>query len=173
MVKQVLIFAFIMSSLTMSADTFAGIRWIDVGVNGLTCSLCTRSVEMSIRRVDFVDTVMMSLETTEGRIYVKPNVPVNLEEISKAVVNAGFSVRFITIKLGLDDVEVNDDGSFAWQSQLFKWIDYQGRSGKNEVVLQLIDDGFLPKKEASKFKKAFDFESLPGKGKVLHVIQKG
>ena len=98
-VKQVLIFAFIMSSLAISVDTFAGIKWIDVGVNGLTCSLCTRSVEMSIRRLDFVDTVMMSLETTEGRIYVKPDVPVNVEQIAKAVVNAGFSVRFIATQL--------------------------------------------------------------------------
>src|SRR5688572_4382435 len=107
--------------------SFAGVKWADIGVNGLTCSICSRSVEMSLMRLDFVDRIAMSLETTEGRIFFKPDGPIDLNEIAKAVVNAGFSVRFIKLQMSFDDIPLNDDGSFIFRGQAFKWIDFQNK----------------------------------------------
>ena len=87
--------------LICSKESKAGIQWVEVGVNGLTCSMCTRSVEMSIRKLEFVDSVVMDLETTEGRIFLRPNVPFNLGQIAKAIVKAGFSVQFVKIRLDM------------------------------------------------------------------------
>lgn len=107
--------------LSAVGSSRAGLKWADIGVNGLTCPMCTRSVEMSLMRLDFVDSVVMSLETTDGRIFFKKNMPINLNQVAKAVVNAGFSVRFVKLQMSFDDIPLNNDGSFVFQGQTFKW----------------------------------------------------
>lgn len=169
--RYLLIFALL--TLCSSQNLLAGISWVDIGVNGLTCSMCTRSVEMSIRRLDFVDTVVMSLEKAEGRIYFESNLPVNFDQLAKAIVNAGFSVRFIKVQFNFDDIQIGTDGSFSYQGQVFKWIDFKTKPEKATVVLKLIDEGFLPKKESIRFKKKVSSSKAPATEKILHVIQEG
>jgi len=162
---------FMMVFLAASQHSIAGIKWVDVGVNGLTCSMCTRSVEMSLRKLDFVDSVVMSLETTEGRIFLEQNVPVNFEQIAKAVVNAGFSVRFMKLGLSFEDVSVGINGLFELRGQSFQWIRFNKERNQGTIVLKLIDEGFLPKKEAVKFKEVIEIKNSNQTAKPLHVIK--
>src|SRR5260221_11753478 len=99
----------------LSTQSFAGIKWVELGVNGLTCSLCTGSVERSIKRLDFVESVSMSLENTEGRVYFKKDAIIDLKKVAKAVKDAGFSVRFLRVEFNFDDVKVGADGVFMYQ----------------------------------------------------------
>jgi copper chaperone CopZ len=162
-------FCFTVVLIALSSTAWSGIKWIDVGVNGLTCSMCSRSVEMSLRRLDFVDSVAMSLEKTEGRIYFESNALINLQQIAKAIVNAGFSVRFVRIEFTFDDIPLNNDGSFVFQGQTFEWLDFKNKT--REASLKLVDDNFLPKKEVAEWKKKLT-TSDSGK-KTLHVIKEG
>lgn len=135
--------------------SFGGLKWIDVGVNGLTCSVCTRSVDRSISRLEFVDSVTMSLENTEGRIYVKNIENINLKRITKAIVDAGFSVRFVRLQFDFSDIPIDKDGFFSFKEQHYQWIQFKSNSSLNNVALTLIDEGFLPKKESNQWKKKY------------------
>jgi len=159
--------------LTAAATTTSvgGIRWADVGVNGLTCSMCSRSVEMSMRRLDFVDSVVMSLESTEARIYFKTDARIDLNQVARAVVNAGFSVRFLRLEMSFDDIAVNKDGSFVFQGQTYQWMDFEDNPA-SQVTLKLVDENFLPKKESAKWKKKIG-ASKPRDQQILHVVQLG
>jgi hypothetical protein len=126
---------------------------------------------MSIRRLDFVDNVVMILESTEGRIFFKPDAPIDLNEIAKAVVNAGFSVRFLKLQMSFDDIPLNSDGSFVFQHQRFKWIDCPANVN-GSVALQLVEENFLPKKESAPWKEKLA-TSKSGDQKILHVVQQG
>src|ERR1700722_452721 len=66
-----------------------------LGVDGLTCSACTRSVELSIRKLDFVKDVQMNLDNTVGQITFIPGKQISMNKIAKAVTDAGFSVRYL------------------------------------------------------------------------------
>jgi copper chaperone CopZ len=155
--------------LSLPLYSLAGFKWIEIGIDGMTCSMCTRSVEMSVRQLDFVDSVVMSLEETKGRIYLKSGSPTDLKKIAKAVVDAGFSVRFVQIEFNFDDVAVSADGSFTYQGQPFVWMEYKSGSVKGEVALKIVDDGFLPRKESALWKKKITPSG--GGQKVYHVIQ--
>jgi copper chaperone CopZ len=74
---------------------------VEIGVDGLTCSMCTRSTELSIRKLDFVDSVKMDLTNTNGVITFKKGMPVSVEKIAQAVKNAGFSVRYLKADFSL------------------------------------------------------------------------
>lgn len=165
--KTILKHVLLILAFSLPLSVLAGIKWVDIGVNGLTCSMCTRSVEMSVRRLSFVDSVVMSLEKTEGRVYVKQGDPINLKAIAKAVVDAGFSVRFLRVEFVFNDIEVNQDGSFLYQGQQYIWLDYKNGSAKGDVSLKLVDDYFLPHKESSVWKKRIGDLSQ----KAFHVVQ--
>src|SRR5579859_7062370 len=165
------LFVSLLATSCLPATSFGGIKWIDVGVNGLTCSMCSRSVEMSVRRLDFVDSVSMSLEKTEGRIYFKPGALVNLKKITEAVVDAGFSVRFLRLEFNFTGVPISPDGSFIFQGQSYQWLEFKEGSVSGDVALKLVDEGFLPRKESSLWKKKLGPITGAVRQKVLHVVR--
>lgn len=75
---------------------------VRIGVDGLTCSQCTRSVEMQLRRLDVVKDVRMNLEHTNGIVRLDSTKNTDLSRLAKAVKNAGFSVRYIRVPVMLD-----------------------------------------------------------------------
>ena len=164
-IKPLIIFI----ALATCVTAFSGVKWVDIGVNGLTCSLCTRSVEMRLMRLGFIDSVSMSLEKTEGRVYFRSNEPIFLNEIAKAVVDAGFSIRFVRLEFNFDDVNVEADGSFTFQGKNFLWLDYPGLA-KGNVSLKLVDEAFLPRKESSSWKKKIESTKTSGQ-RVYHVVK--
>lgn len=128
-------------------SSYAGLRWVDVGVSGLTCSVCSRSVEMQIGKLDFVDSVYTDLQRAESRVYLRDGSAIDMRKIAKAVVDAGFSVQFLKVDLNFEDISIDADGSFDIQGQSFQLI-----GDKDELhsdrVLKLVDRHFLPRKEA-------------------------
>ena len=74
---------------------------IALGVDGLTCPMCSRGVEKSLLKLTFIEKVEMDLEKTEATIYVKKNVAVSLNDIVKKVCDAGFSTRFLKIQMNM------------------------------------------------------------------------
>jgi copper chaperone CopZ len=141
---------------------------VQIGVNGLTCSACTRSVEMSLRRLDFVDSVQMSLENTEGIVTSKVGTQVDFNRLAKAVVDAGFSVRFLRVTVDLENIPINADGCFMIGENSFQWISYESNQSKPSV-LRFVDASFLPGKESNRWKKKFKTNTcFPGKP-LFHV----
>jgi copper chaperone CopZ len=144
----------------------ASIQFISIGVNGLTCSMCTRSVEMSIRKLDFVDSVVMDLVSTEGKIFIAAGTTPDFRAIAKAVTDAGFSVRFMRISgdfKALHDFEIFADSvqkCFFIKDILFSWI---GNKVENAKELVLIGDEFMPRKEALAYRKKMNSECPFGK----------
>ena len=126
------------------------ITQIKVGVNGLTCSACTRSVEMSLLRLDFVDSVQMCLENTEGLIFTGKST-MDFNQIAKAVTNAGFSVRFLQAKFSFTNTGMDDNGCFKIDGNNFQWIGFQ--KSNTPLTLTFIDSSFLPGNQYSKWKK--------------------
>ena len=75
----------------------------------ITCSQCSRTVEISIRKLDFVADVQMNLEHTEGKIILKNGKKADMEKIAQAVTDAGFSLRYLKADLTIDN-SINTSG---------------------------------------------------------------
>ncbi len=68
-----------------------------VGINGLTCSQCSKSVFMAFKKLDFVKTIDMGLEETVAQLDFYADKPIHLEALKTAIENAGFSLRNIIL----------------------------------------------------------------------------
>jgi hypothetical protein len=98
---------------------------------------------------------------------LKQGTPIDLKKIATAVTDAGFSVRFVRVAFAFDDIIVATDGSFTYQGQGYAWLDFKSPA-KNNATLQLVDEGFLPRKESSQWKKKLP-KASDGK-KTFHVV---
>jgi copper chaperone CopZ len=74
----------------LSSHTWA--QNIQISISGLTCSQCSRSVEMQLKKVKSVSSIEMDLKNTEAKVALKKGVNIDYKEIAQAVYNAGFSI---------------------------------------------------------------------------------
>lgn len=140
-------FALLLNSGSLSAQ----FSKVEIGVDGLTCSMCTRSTEMSIRKLDFVDSVKMNLANTNGIITFKKGMQVSVEKIAKAVKDAGFSVRYLKAEFQLTSQKVSNGSCFTYNNEQYKFIGNENNTFTGEKTMTFIGKEFMPPKEHKKW----------------------
>jgi len=119
-----------------------------IGVNGLTCSQCSRSVEVELRKLDFIRNVSMDLEHTQGTILFKDKAKVNIAAIAKAVKNAGFSVRFLKAELDVT-LAAPENQCLKYRGDTYFLLKPLGN--KETATLQFIGKEYMPGKELKRY----------------------
>ena len=144
----------------------------EIGVNGLTCSQCSRSVEFSIKKLDFVKEVQMDLEHTQGKIIFKPGMKVYVEKIARAVEEAGFSVRYLTVDFIFENVTIQDGYCFLFENRLYQFVKTETKKLKGMTQLKFIGKNFLPKKEYKVWEPELKPTCSETKERVFYVTLK-
>ncbi len=140
-----------------------------IGVNGLTCSQCSRTVEMSIRKLDFVSDVQMNLEHTEGKIILKKDKKADMDKVAQAVVNAGFSVRYLQADLAVDNSIATGGQCFNYKGDQYVFIQTPKDPLRGVVRLKFLGKKYLPKNEFKKVEPLMDSKCGAATGRVYHV----
>jgi len=108
---------------------------------------------MSIRKLDFVKDVEMNLDNTEGKIIFKEGANVDMEKLAKAVINAGFSVRYLNATFKSDgSVKVSDNYCFAYGGNSYQFVKVAPANLQSETVFKFLGKEFLDSKEYKKWK---------------------
>jgi cation transport ATPase len=122
-------------------------RELELGIDGLTCSMCSRSTEMSVRKLDFISDVIMDLEHTTARVILKDSAKVSYESIGKAVRDAGFSVRHLSLMLNPDRPELKPGDCVSQDQKTYKYIGEHTLESDRGVKLRIVARGLMPAKE--------------------------
>lgn len=118
MIKRLLFtFSIFLVAITTTQAQF---QKAEIKIYGLTCSLCSRSVEMALKKVDFIESIDTDLETTLSTITFKDGATVYPEELAKAVDKSGFSVGYIIMTYTFDK-EVS--GCYMGRDEAISFID--------------------------------------------------
>jgi copper chaperone CopZ len=140
-----------------------------LGVNGLTCSQCSRSVEMQIRKLEFVADVQMSLERTEGKIILKKNRKPDIDKIAQAVFDAGFSVRYLQADFNIDHSVIQTGTCLRYLGDQYVFTKAPKQPLTGTVKLKFIGKKFLPKNEYKKMEPYMENKCGEAEGKVYHI----
>lgn len=131
--------------------------------SGLTCSLCSRSVEMALQKLDFVKSVSMDLETAQAEIQFKEGAKVVIRELPDAVKKAGFSVAELKITGMFEESISMHDACFIYQNQFFQLVENQDVFQSGQLItLTLIGEEYMTR---SVYRKHKDKLPLPCKDK--------
>jgi copper chaperone CopZ len=155
--------------LILSVKMGAQFSWVQIGVDGLTCSQCSKSVEMSIRKLDFVQNVDMNLEHTEGKITFKPGAKVNVEKIAKAVVDAGFSVRYLHAGFIFENIAMTNGFCFPFEGKQYQFVKAESKNLNGEATIKFVGKKFQSNKEYKHWKADLTPVCDKSKGEILYV----
>ena len=83
---------FLFVALAFSMATSAQVTKVSLQASGLTCSMCSNSINKALKTLDFVDKIDTDIKTYTFEISFKVNSNVDFDKIKKKVENAGFTV---------------------------------------------------------------------------------
>lgn len=142
MPKKLNILIILMSFIYSQANAMK----VVISINGLTCSLCSKTVEISLKKIDYVNNVKMRLDSAIAVIDIDTTSNINLSLLPKAVKDAGFAVASVIVDF--KGVMMPKDGCWFWKSNKLYVID---KTEGNEQMT-LLGKGFSSKKETKKLK---------------------
>jgi copper chaperone CopZ len=138
----------------------------ELQVNGLTCSLCSKATEKSLRTLDFIGDIKVDLNRNIFLLSFKKDAPVNLDQISKTVENAGFFVNNLKATFNFDTVKVLNN-CFSYTGSTYHLINAGNKALSGPIAFTIVDKGFAP---ASVYKKYNSVTSDNKSAKVYKVI---
>jgi copper chaperone CopZ len=86
-------------AVAVPARASAQIDEVRIVVNGLTCNLCAAGLERSLRKLDVVSKVRVSLDEETALVTLKPGARFDADRFRAAVTDAGQDTRQVELRL--------------------------------------------------------------------------
>lgn len=166
-----LVLVFILISLSHIAS--AQFRSATIGIDGLTCSMCSNSVEKLIRQLNFVEDVKMDLNNTTAQVFFRNGRKVDIHALAQKVFDSGFSVRTLQANFNVGEkVIVKEGAGFEYEGDQYILVKPSEKEIRGEITITFIGKKFLSKKEFDHWKDvvASHKGSAKGKSKVYHIV---
>ncbi|WP_295716870.1 heavy metal-associated domain-containing protein [Mucilaginibacter sp.] len=139
----------------------------ELQVSGLTCALCAKTTEKSLRALPFVSEIKTDLIRNTYLITFKNDVPVNFEHISKKVQDSGFSVNSLKATYNFDNTKVADN-YFSYGGDTYRLLNPADKSINGTVNVTVVDFGFAPKSVSKKYLGQVT-DKAPASGRIYHL----
>lgn len=116
----------------------------DLQVSGLTCSMCSNATERSLKKLDFISDIKTDLNHNLFVITFKKGAAINLDQISKQVQAAGFSVNSLKATFDFDNVAVSNNFHFNYNGSVYHFLNVPEKTLNGLVAVTLLDKNFVP-----------------------------
>ncbi len=111
----------------------------------------------------------MNLENTEGKILFKDNADIDIEKVAEAVIDAGFSVRYLTADLVFNQITVTNGYCFSNGKYNLQFVNIPEKKLEGQTTLRFIGPKFQPKNEYSRMKSVLR-NSCAGKNQKVYFV---
>ena len=144
--KYILLIAVILLSVTVTAQ----VSKVSLQASGLTCSMCSNSINKALKSVDFVDKIEANIKTSTFDITFKPGKTVDFDKLKSKVEDAGFFVSKFIAHLHFSDVTVKADQPVTIGDKTFQFVNVKEQVLNGDQPVKIIDKGFVSAKEFKK-----------------------
>jgi copper chaperone CopZ len=140
----------------------------ELQLSGLSCALCARATEKSLKDLPFISDIKPDLMRNIFVITFKNGIPVNFDQISKGVHDAGFFVSSLKVTFNFDNVKVAGN-HFSYDGDTFELMNNDDKSLSGTVAVTIIDKGFAPRSVSKKYLGQVAGTSTEKSGRLYHV----
>ncbi len=149
-------------AIGIAGSAVAQIQSVTLQASGLTCSMCSRAIYKSLKKLPEVASVQEDIEHSSYHIrFIRPET-VSLLNLKKAVKDAGFSVAWMEVNARFGGEEVASDSTLTMNDFVFHFVDIQKQKLNGETRLLIVDKDYLQDKDRKKY--AGSFEAVPATG---------
>jgi copper chaperone CopZ len=117
---------------------------------GLTCAMCSNAINKALQKVSFVESVKSDIKNSAFDIAFKKDAVVNIDDLKKAVEDAGFSVGKLKITGTFTDIKIETDQHVKIGNDNFHFLNVSSQVLNGEKTLTVIDKNFMTEKEFKK-----------------------
>ena len=139
----------------------------DLQVTGLTCSMCSKATETSLRSLDFISDIKPDLNKNLFVLTFKKDKAVNLDLLKKKVQDAGFSVGNLQATFAFSKLKVDENGLASSGGNAYRFLNAKNQVLDGKVKVNILDKDFI---SSSAFKKNVAKFNVPsyasGKGTI-------
>jgi copper chaperone CopZ len=150
---------FLFVALALAMVTRAQVMKVSLQASGLTCSMCSNSINKALKTLDFIDKINTDMKTYTFEISFKPNSHVDFDKIKNKVENAGFTVSAFIASIYFDNVHVKAGEPVTIEDKTFYFLNIKDEAFNGIKQVKVLDKGFVSTKE---FKSNSFFNSFPG-----------
>jgi copper chaperone CopZ len=130
-------------TIIFSLATEAQVSRVSLQASGLTCSMCSNSIDKALKKLDFVLNVEADIKTYTFEISFKENSVVDFDAIRKRVESAGFAVCKFIVTMNFNNVRLKKDELITVGNQKFLFINETDRWVNGIQKVKLLDKGFV------------------------------
>ena len=124
----------------------AQVNKVNLQAAGLTCSMCSNSINKSLLSLSNVSKVETDLETSTFTVYFKNSDKANFDELKNKVENAGFSITKMEVEMNVSNLQIANETHVTIGDKLFHFVKVKDQNLNGNQTFTLVDKGFLPAK---------------------------
>ena len=127
---------------------------------GLTCAMCNNAINKALQIKPFIQSVKSDIKNSSFSIVFKENVDVDIDEIRKAVEDAGFGVGSLKLTGNFKEVKIGNDTHVQIGDRHFHFLNVNNQVLEGEQTITIIDKDFLTAKQFKKYSEATKMKCL-------------
>jgi copper chaperone CopZ len=141
--KKIFLIAFVFVTTSISAQ----INKVTLQASGLTCSMCSNSINKSLKTLDFVESVDANIKTSSFTLTIKQNGNTNLDAIKAKVEDAGFFVAKMIASVSFSNTTAKNDEHIKIGNEVYHFLNIAPQQLNGEQQIKILDKGFVTAKE--------------------------
>lgn len=141
---------FILSCILFGVNAQSQVSKVNLQASGLTCSMCSNSINKALKTLDFVDKIDANIKTSTFEISFKPGANVDFDKLKKKVEDAGFSVAKFVATIRFNNIKVKPNEPVSVGNKTFQFVSVKENLLNGDKQVKIIDKGFVPSKEYKK-----------------------
>jgi copper chaperone CopZ len=156
MKKLLVIFSLVLTTTVAKAEFVSA----QLKVTGVTCSMCSNSVQKALKTLVFIENIDVDLENAVFKLTFRPGEKVQIEEIQKKVEDAGFSVGKLVIDFRFDQLAVDKDYHYQYEDNTYHFVNVKHQVLEKIVPITFVDKGLTSLKEHKKYVRLTSYECI-------------
>jgi len=141
----------IIIALLWSIPSFSQIKSASLTASGLTCSMCSKAIYKKLEKIAFVKSVTADVEKSSYSIQFKDGAQVVIDDILKAVQDAGFSVAAMQVTAHFHNEEVFNDAHIEVGGSTFHFLDVPKQVLNSDKTVTIVDKNYLSQADRKKY----------------------
>jgi copper chaperone CopZ len=127
---------------------------------GLTCAMCSNAINKALQAKPFVQSVKSDIKNSSFDIVFKHDSRVDIDEIRKAVEDAGFAVGNLKLTGNFNEVKVANDAHVEIDDRHFHFLKVSDQTLTGERTVMIVDKDFMTAKQFKKFSESTKMKCL-------------
>jgi len=141
-------------AIVMAVQLNAQFTKATLQATGLTCAMCSNAINKALQARPFIQSVKADIKNSSFSIVFKENADVDIDEIRKAVEDAGFAIGSLKLTGSFNEIKIGNDSHVQIGDRHFHFLNASNQVLNGEQTITIVDKDYLTAKQFKKISES-------------------